>query len=121
MSTLFKHVQQHKYEDRRGFLTDLVLIRDNFVAFKGPGPENNRAAHVIATICKNFFDNFSGLVGLRVCGFVGLWVCGFVDLCVFRFVCWLVGWLVCGLVLSLKRVARPLDGHLICMTKHCRV
>ena len=59
MSTLLKNVQQHKYEDRRGFMRDLVLIRDNFVAFKGPGPENNRAAHEIVTICKNIFDNIS--------------------------------------------------------------
>ena len=62
MSTLLKNVQQHKYEDRRSFMRDLVLIRDNFVTFGGPGPENNRAAHEIVTICKNIFVNLtSGL------------------------------------------------------------
>ena len=86
MRTLLKNVQQHKYKDRRDLLRDLVLIRDNFVAFKGPGPENNRAVHEIVTICKNIVDNFSGLVGLRVCGFVGLWVCWFA--------CFLVGWFI---------------------------
>ena len=59
MSTLLKNVEQHKYQDRGCFMSDLVLIRDNFVAFERPGPENNRAAHEIVTICKNTFDNLT--------------------------------------------------------------
>ena len=56
MSTLLKNVQQDKYQDRRGFISDLVLIRDNFVAFGGPGPKNNRAAHKMVTICEKIFE-----------------------------------------------------------------
>ena len=36
-------------------MSDLVLIRDNFVASGEPGPKNNRAAHKIVTICEKIF------------------------------------------------------------------
>ena len=58
MSTLLKNVQQHKYQGKESFMSDLVLIRDNFVKFKGPGPENNLAAHQIVTLSENFFNRY---------------------------------------------------------------